>query len=199
MSDTHLHEGWYLMSTSDLERELKRWRSPGLGFPPTDALPLTIPEALAYRNAGNLPDAQGRTLRLVLEVSDAEELKSLSAKRMQFEPDYHDPPNWKRAGSAHVNVVPLRDPQVTGDPRAWWEKPQLAALEAEWSATETVEGLRVPGELRGFVYKTVLALKAGGRSVSPDTIADSLERWLPPLEVAQIREALKEANPKGNH
>ncbi|MBA2273472.1 MAG: hypothetical protein H0W21_06165, partial [Actinobacteria bacterium] len=172
MSDAHLHEGWYLMSTSDLERELKRWRSPDLGLPPTGELALTIPEALAYRNAGNLPDALGRTLRLVLRVSDAEELKSLPAKRLQYEPDYHDPPNWRRAGSAHVNVVPLRDPEVTGDPRAWWVNPQLAALEAEWSQTGTVAGLRVPGEFRGFVYKTVLALKAVGRSVSPDTVSD---------------------------
>ncbi|MDQ3784057.1 MAG: hypothetical protein M3360_04150 [Actinomycetota bacterium] len=182
------------MTTSALERELRRRRSPDLGLPPTDALPLTISEALAYRNAGNLPDALGRTLRLVLEVNDAEELRSLSAKRMEYEPDYHDPPNWRRAGSAHVNVVPLRDPEVTGDPRAWWETPQLAALEAEWSSTGTVAGLRVPGELRGFVYKTVLALKASRRNVDPDTVADSLERWLPPTEAAQIREALKEAN-----
>lgn len=192
--NSHLHEGWYLMSTAGLELELKRWRSPGLGLPPTDAVPLTIPEALAYRNAGNLPDALGRTLRLVLEVNDAAQLKSLSAKRLDYETDYQDPPNWRRAGSAHVNVVPLRNPEVTGDPRAWWENPQLAALEAEWSATETVEGLRIPGELRGFVYKTVLALKAGGRSVTPDTVADSLERWLPVTEAAQIRQALKEAN-----
>nr|MBA2273603.1 hypothetical protein [Actinomycetota bacterium] len=63
----------------------------------------------------------------------------------------------------------------------------------EWSQTGTVAGLRVPGEFRGFVYKTVLALKAVGRSVSPDTVSDSLERWLPPTEAARIREALKEA------
>lgn len=194
VSDAHLHEGWWLMSTPGLERELRRRRSPDLGLPPSDTLPLTIPEALAYRNAGNLPDALGRTLRLVLEVGDAEELESLSAKRMEYEPDYHDPPKWRREGSVHVNVVPLRGPEVTGDPRAWWENPQLAALEAEWGTRGTVAGLRVPGELRGFVYKTVLALEADGRSVSPDTVADSLERWLPQAEVAQIREALREAN-----
>lgn len=192
--DPHLSEGWYLMSTPGLERELKRRRSPDLELPRSDALSLTIPEALAYRNAGNLPDDRGRTLRLVLRVGDAEELKALSAKRLEYEPDYHDPPNWRRAGSAHVNVVPLRDPEVSGDPRAWWESPQLAALEKEWSESGMVAGLRVPGELRGFVYKTVLALKASGRSVDPDTLADSLERWLPPQEAEQIRAALKEAN-----
>lgn len=194
MAEKPLDEGWYLMSTSDLEGELKRWRSPDLEFPPTNALPLPTPEALAYRNAGNLPDASGRTLRLVLKVRDAEELKSLQAKRMRYEPDFLDPPSWRRAGSAHVNVVPLRDSEVSGDPRAWWENPELSALEAEWSATGTVAGLKVPGELRGFVYKTVLALKADGRSVSSDSVADSLERWLPPTEAAQIREALEVAN-----
>jgi hypothetical protein len=182
------------MSMPTLERELKRWRSPGLELPPTDALRLTIPEALAYRNAGNLPDERGRSLRLVLRVSDAEELKSLPAKRLRYEPDYHDPPTWRRPGSAHVNVVPLRDPEVAGDPRAWWEDPQLAALETEWNETGMVEGLRIPGEFRGFVYKTVLELRAGRRTVDPDTLADSLERWLPPEAAEQIREALREAN-----
>ena len=192
--DLHLSEGWYLMSTPDLEHELKRHRSPDLELPPSSALRLTIPEALAYRNAGNLPDDRGRTLRLVLRVSDAEELKALPAKRLKYEPDYHDPPNWRLVGSAHVNVVPLRDPRVSGDPRAWWENPQLAALETEWSESGMVAGLRVPGELRGLVYKTVLALKASGRRVDPDTLADSLERWMPPEEAEQIRSALKEAN-----
>lgn len=190
-----LEEGWYLMSTADLELELKRWRSHDSGLPPSEALPLSVSEALAYRNRGNHPDALGRTLRLVLEVSNEEELNALSTKRLKYEPDYHDPPNWRRAGSAHVNVVPLRGPEVSGDPRSWWDKPQLAALEAEWRSTGTVAGLRVPGELRGFVYKTVLALRAGGRDVSPDTVADSLERWLPPPDAAQVREALREANP----
>lgn len=192
-----LEEGWYLMSTSDLEQELKRWRSQDPGLPASGALPLSVPEALAYRNAGNLPDGSGRTLRLVLEVSDKEDLDTLSTKRLRYEPDYHDPPHWRQTGSAHVNVVPLRAPEVSGDPRAWWDKPQLAALEAEWRATGTIEGLHVPGELRGFVYKTVLALKADGRSVNPDTVADSLERWLAPSEAAKIREALREANPSG--
>jgi hypothetical protein len=192
--DQHFSEGWYLMSTPDLELELKRHRSPELELPPSGALRLTIPEALAYRNAGNLPDDRGRTLRLVLRVSDAEELKALPAKRLKYEPDYHDPPNWRRVGSAHVNVVPLRDPRVSGDPRAWWENPQLAALETEWRESGMVAGLRVPGELRGLVYKTVLALKASGRRVDPDTLADSLERWMPPEEAEQIRLALKEAN-----
>ena len=190
-----LEEGWYLMSTSDLERELKRWRSHDLGLPRTDVLPLSISEAIAYRNAGNLPDALGRTLRLVLLVRDDSELGSLADKRMRYEPDYLDPPKWRRAGSAHVNVVPLRDPRVTGDPRAWWEQPELAALEKKWRETGMIAGLKVPGELRGFVYKTVLALQAGGRSVDADAVADSLERWLPPAEAEQIRDALRKVNP----
>ncbi len=189
-----LQEGWYLMSTRDLERELARWRKPGADLPPSKARRLSVPVALAYRDAGNFPDEDGRTLRLVLLVDGPKKLSSLSQRRLLYEPDYHEAPNWRRAGSAHVNVVPLRTSEVAGDPKPWWEDPQLAALEEEWHANGTVEGLRVPGPYRGFVYKTVIALKATNIPITADAVADSIARWVPSEEAARIRAALLEAD-----
>ncbi len=190
-----LREGWYLMSTSDLERELARWRDPSADRGPSNALRLSVEEALAYRNAGNLPDDDGRSLRLVLYVDGPEDLSALQRKRVLYEPDFHDAPRWRREGSKPVNVVPLRKPGVApSPPEAWWEERDLAALEEEWRTSGRVGGLVVPAEYRGFVYKTVLALKAVGREVTADSVADSIARWLPPFEADRIRAALRTAN-----
>ena len=181
------------MSPQDLERELKRWRSPGEDVPPSAAQPLSIDDALAYRNGGNLPDELGRSLRLVLHVKDATELSYLQEKRLRYEPDFHAAPDWRVEGSKPVNVVPLRDADVTGATRhAWWEDPEVAELERQWSATGTVGGLAVPAEYRSFVYKTVLALRAAGHPITADSVADSIARWLSPKETEHIRAALKQ-------
>lgn len=190
-----LEEGWYLMSTSDLERELARRRAQDVKLPPSNARKLSIDEALAYRDAGNLPDEHGRTLRLVLHIDDVEELERMDAKRLAYEPDLHAAPDWRREGSAPVNVVPLRGPHVVARKAApWFEDPDLASLEEEWASTGAISGLRVPGEYRGFVYKTVLALRASGEEITPDSVADSVARWVQPAEAAEIRCALVEAN-----
>jgi len=182
------------MTASELERELARWR--GDDVPPTGAPRLSVESALEFRNAGNRPDADGRTLRLVLHVPNAVSLENLGERRLAFEPDYHDPPSWRRAGSAPVNVVPLRRAGVTGARRrAWWEDEDLAALEQEWSNSGRVAGLNVPAEYRSFVYKTVLALQGAGRPVTVDSVADSIARWVPEAEAGEIRSALRAANP----
>ena len=189
-----LDDGWYLMSTSELERELARWRGEDVG--PTGAPKLTVREALEYRNAGNLPDARGRTLRLVLNVDDKQALETIGERRAEFEPDYHDPPDWRRAGSAPVNVVPLRRAGVVGPRRKpWWEEKDLAELEKEWSESGAVAGLKVPAEYRSFVYKTVLALRGADLSVTVDSVAGSIARWVPEAEAEEIRAALRSANP----
>ena len=132
------------MSVRDLELELARWRG-GASAERSNALRLEIDEALAYRNAGNLPDSSGRTLRLVLHVRDDADAARLHERRLSWEPDYHDAPDWRRPGSAPVNVVPLRDePARSGEHEAWWDDPDLAALESEWRTTGAVAGLRVP-------------------------------------------------------
>lgn len=187
-----LSEGWFLMSTRDLELELARWRDPE--HPPEDssARKLSVEEALAYRDAGNLPDDHGRTLRLVLHVESAADLTYLQSKRVLFEPDFHDAPDWRREGSKPVNVVPLRAASVEGTlADAWWDDPELQALEEEWSRTGNVAGIRVPGAYRGFVYKTALALKAAGREVTIDSIVSSVSRWLPSEEVDRLAGALR--------
>ncbi len=188
-----LDEGWYLMSDRDLELELARWRSGNA--PPSAAMPLGIEEALEYRNAGNVPDDKGRSLRLVLRVNDSSELLRLDAKRLMYEPDYHDAPAWRVDGSRPVNVVPLRGPDA-GPPATgpWWERPELAALEAEWRQQGSVAGVRVPEGYRSFVFKTVLSLRAAGKEVTASSIADSVQRWLPPDDALRIRTALEEAN-----
>jgi hypothetical protein len=190
-----LEEGWYLMSTRDLEKELARVREPTAATRPSNALRLTTEEALAYRDAGNLTDAAGRSLRLVLRIDDPEQLKHLDRKRLLYEPDFHDAPTWRRAGSNPVNVVPVRAARATREEATtWWDDPEIAELETEWRQRGTVAGLRIPGEYRGFVYKTVLALKAAKREITPDAIADSIARWLSPEETERIRRALEQAN-----
>ncbi len=188
-----LSEGWYLMSVTDLEIELARVRDPGRRDEVSGAEALSVAQALRYRDAGNLPDARGRSLRLVLEADD----DALSLKRLRFEPDYHDPPTWRRSGSKPVNVVPL----VTGasearrDPEAvWWEQPDVADLENEWRETGMVAGVRVPEGYRGFVLKTVASLSAAGAAITVESIVASLSRWLTPGQVAEIRAALERAN-----
>jgi hypothetical protein len=179
------------MSTSDLEKELARWRDPGADVPRSNAHPLSVEEALAYRNAGNLPDEHGRTLRLVLIARTLDEVRAFGVKRTRFEPDYHDAPGWRREGSAPVNVVTLRDPAVTGEPAPWWESPDVAGLEAEWQETGRIAGLDVPAEYRGFVLKTVVSLREAGLAVTADSVADSIARWLPPEQANEIRAALR--------
>ena len=182
------------MSTADLEIELKRWRNPGEDVPPSGTEALSIEAALAYRNAGNLPDESGRSLRLVLHVNDAAELSYLQSKRLAFEPDFHDAPTWRREGSKPVNVVPLRRSDVQGGGgRAWWDDPAVAELEREWSTHGTVAGMRVPADVRSFVYKTVLSLRSAGREVAPASVADSIARWMSPKEAEQIRQALEQS------
>ncbi len=189
-----LEEGWYLMSDRDLEQELARWRSGG-ALPPSNAAPLGIEEALEYRNAGNLPDGKQRSLRLVLRVNDSSELFTLEEKRLMYEPDYQKAPSWRVDGSRPVNVVPLRGPNAgpaaTGP---WWERPELAALEAEWQQRGSIGGVRVPEGYRSFVFKTVLSLRAAGREVTATSIADSIQRWVPPEDALRIRTALEDAN-----
>jgi hypothetical protein len=186
-----LAEGWYLMSTSELEQELLRFRDPAKEHPASGAVPLSIEEALSFKRSGNLPDAQGRWLRLVLHVSDAAALDHLNEKRLVFEPDLHEAPVWRRPGSKPVNVVPLRTSEVQAhDPGAWWDYPEIGELENEWRSTGSVGDLRIPGEYRGFIFKTVLALRAAGELVTAEKVADSIERWLPAEDAARIRRAL---------
>lgn len=181
------------MSVDDLEIELKRWREPDQEAGSSGAEPLTIEAALAYRNAGNIPDASGRSLRLILHVDDATELSYLQEKRLEFEPDFHDAPRWRREGSKPVNVVPLRSKNVVGaGDRAWWDDPEVAQLEAEWARSGTVAGMRVSAEVRSFVYKTVLSLRSAGLEVTPRSVADSIARWMSPEQAEQIRQALEQ-------
>lgn len=188
-----LEEGWYLMDVAALERELRRFRT-GEGPAGENVEPLTIEQALAYRNAGNVPDELGRTLRLVLHVGDRDALESLDAKRLHYEPDHLDAPTWRREGSKPVNVVPFRSPEVRGAPRAWWEDERMAEFEREWAQTGMVAGVTVPGEWRSFVYKTVAALTDAGRPVTVDSIVGAIERWVTPDQAAEIRLSLERAN-----
>ena len=189
MNEPALAEGWYLMSNAELEAELARWRS-GEG-PRSGAIPLDTDRALAYKHAGNVPDENGRWLRLVLHVDDEGDLRALSEKRARYEPDYHSAPTWRRPGSKPVNVVPLRARDVRVDHAPpWWEEPGIAELEDEWARRGTVAGMPVPGEYRGFVFKTVIALRGAGQEVTPKAVADSVERWLSPEDAAGLRRAL---------
>jgi hypothetical protein len=200
-----LEEGWYLMSVSELEQELARWRDPGTAQGPSAARRLSSAEAMARRDAGNLPDEQGRRLRLVLHLEGGADSAALDARRRHFEPDYHDPPTWRGHDSAPVNVVPLRlsrgglgrtaerseRPETAA---AWFDRPELAALEREWRATGAIGGLRIPADVRGFVYKTVLSLRSAGHAVNVDTVSSSIARWTSPDDAAHIRVALEDAN-----
>ena len=187
-------EGWYLMNTEELEVELARHR--GADLPPSSAVPLSIDDALAYRNRGNMPDARGRTLRLVLHVRDRAELTNLWQKRLLFEPDHHERPTWRGPSSRPVHVVPLRIAELPpADEGAWWEQPELAELEREWASAGTVAGIRVSEERRGFVLKTVLAFRAAQLAITPTTIANSVERWLPERDALELRAELARLNP----
>lgn len=183
------------MNTSELELVLGEWRRGTEPSVPSGARQLSVDEALAYRDAGNLPDAADRSLRLVLRVSD-EDVAHLAEKRLVFEPDFHDAPVWKKPGSRAVNVVPLRRGGGGEEPHPgpWWEEPELQALEEEWATTGTIAGLQVPADHRGFVFKTVVALRAAGREITADSVADSIARWLPE-GAEKIRAALKEKEP----
>ncbi|MEA2485509.1 MAG: hypothetical protein QOD46_620 [Actinomycetota bacterium] len=187
-------EGWYLMSTEMVERMLERRRAGSVDVVPPDALHLTIEEALAYRDGGNFPDEHGRTLRLLLLARDRDEVRNLSTKRLQFEPDYHEAPAWRREGSKPVTVVPLREEIEPAGDGPWWEEPELAAMESEWQTDGMIDGLQIPSDLRGLVYKTILSLRAARRDVTVETVCDSLARWLLPAQAAEIRSALERAN-----
>lgn len=52
--------------------------------------------------------------------------------------------------------------------------------------------MRVPASYRGFVYKTVVALKNAGAEITAAAIADSISRWVPPAEAERIRAALED-------
>jgi hypothetical protein len=190
-----LAEGWYLMSPEMIERLLERRRVGSVDVLPSDAVHLTIEEALAYRDAGNVPDELGRTLRLLLLARDRDEVRNLSTKRLRFEPDYHGAPDWRREDSKPVTVVPLREEMEPSSGGPWWEEADLAALESEWRTDGSIDGLRIPADLRGFVYKTILSLRAARRDVTVQTVSNSLARWLSPAEAARIRFALEQANP----
>ena len=184
-----MSEGWYLMSTDELERMLSARRS---GDDSSFGSPLSIEDALEFRNAGNIPDEHGRTLRLVLLVDH----EPLERKRLRFEPDYHQAPDWRREGSRPVNVVPLRtsvSPKAEGGP--WWESARVRELEETWRATGLVAGIEVPADYRSFVFKTVIALQDAGRPVTVAAIGDSIARWLSPEDADKIRASLKEKGP----
>jgi hypothetical protein len=185
-----VREGWYLMSTSELERALAAWRN---GDRSSEfGVTLSVEEALARRDAGNVPGVDDRSLRLVMFVDD----EPLERKRLMWEPDFHDAPDWRRPGSRPVNVVPLRSADSpAGDTRPWWETPRMEALEEEWRREGSILGIEVPGEYRSFVFKTVVALQDAGREVTPDSISDSIARWLQPEDVEKIRPLLKEKGP----
>ncbi|MDQ4142286.1 MAG: hypothetical protein M3198_00835 [Actinomycetota bacterium] len=182
------------MSTADLEIELARWRG-GAQRPESNAQPLSVEEALDFRNRGNVPDELGRTLRLVLRIESDRELGSLDSRRLTFEPDFFRAPDWRRRGSRPVNVVPLRRADVGGSgPRPWWEDPAMAEMEAEWAASGAVEGIRIPGQYRSFVYKTIALLRAADVEVTVTSISDSMARWLQPDQAERLRVVLEEAN-----
>jgi hypothetical protein len=190
VNDERLREGWYLMSAADLEVELRRYRE-GTAEP-SNAMSLGIDDALRYRDAGNIPDDLGRSLRLVLEVDTIEALRSIDSRRARFEPDHHTSPTWRRPGSKPVNVVPLRSSEVVVEAgESWLDDADMAEMERDWLSDGRVEGLAVPGEYRSFIYKTVLSLRRAGQPVTMDSITDSLERWLAPADVGRIRDAFR--------
>jgi hypothetical protein len=187
-----LKEGWYLMSTGELERALRAWREGDAEFA-DEGFALSIEEALAIRNAGNVPDEQGRSLRLILVLEGDSNLDRLASKRLFYEPDFHSAPSWRRQGSRPVNVVPLlrsKDPVRPGRP--WWQDPEMKELEQEWQRTGAVSGVRIPASYRGFVFKTVVALRNAGAEITAAAIADSISRWVPPAEAGRIRAALED-------
>jgi hypothetical protein len=185
-----LDEGWYLMSVADLELELRRWREPGAELPASGAVRLDPDTAISYRDAGNIPDDEGRSLRLVLHVGDEQGLRDIDRKRLMFEPDFHAKPAWRRAGSMPVNVVPLRTRDFRIEHRRWIDDPEIAELEQEWRRTGRVGGIAVDGELRSFVFKTVVSLRRADQEVTREAILDSAARWLSTEDLDKLSEAL---------
>lgn len=186
-----MREGWYLMSTRELEQLLAAWRASD-----RDAefgLPLTVEQALQFRNEGNVPDEHDRSLRLVLFVDD----EPLEQKRLRYEPDYHQAPVWRGVDSRPVNVVPLRDDRTkrTKEHPPWWELPRVKELEEEWRRTGVVAGVQVPADYRSFVFKTVIALQDAGEPVTAESISASIARWLSPEDAAKLRESLQAKGP----
>ena len=173
------------MSVRDLEIELGRLRDPGRRSEGSNALRIETGEALAFRESGNLPDDLDRTLRLVLAVGD----EPLEVRRLRYEPDFHAAPSWKREGSRTVNVVPLLQgsPTTDGPGLPWWEQPDMAPLEAEWQRTGIVGSLPVPAAYRGFVFKTIVALRSAGIEVTQASVIDSVSRWLSESQVEELR------------
>jgi hypothetical protein len=188
-----LAEGWYLMSPAELEAELPHLNDPDRPGPMSPAVALDREEALAFKRAGNIPDALGRWLRLVLRV-DGSDPEEVARRRMVFEPDYHDAPTWRRPGSKPVNVIPVRVSRSEPQLEDWRDDPSVAALEQEWLESGTMAGVKVPGEYRSFVHKTVLALQAAQKEVTADSISDSIARWVGPEDARAIRAALKDMN-----
>ena len=68
----------------------------------------------------------------------------------------------------------------------------MKRLEEQWQRTGTVEGVRVPADFRGFVYKTVVALREAGVEITAAAIADSIARWVPEAQAERIRAALED-------
>jgi hypothetical protein len=178
------------MSVRDLEVELGRIRDPKRSEERSNAVRLAQQEALAYRARGNLPDDQGRSLRLVLWVDD----EPLGEKRLRYEPDLHAAPSWRRQGSRPINVVPLafETRAEANEDLPWWEQPDVAPLEAEWRRTGRVGEIAVPADLRGFVLKTIASLRAAGLEVTQQSVLDSVSRWLSPVQVAELRAAFNQ-------
>jgi len=181
-----LEEGWYLMSVADVEAVLAGRESATIKR-------LSTHEALAIRDAGNVPDELNRSLRLVLVVDD-DDPEAFARRRIEFEPDYQEQPSWRREGSKPVNVIPVRKGPRGPAIDEWRDDPAVAALEEEWLESGTMAGVKVPAEYRSFVHKTVLALRATDSDVTAETIADSIARWVPPEDAARIRVALLELN-----
>jgi hypothetical protein len=197
-NDEGFAEGWWLMSVPQLEGYLAAWRAGDPAQIPAGVRRLAQEEALIYRDRGNLPDHLDRSLRLLLRIESESDLRSLDTKRLQYEPDAHAAPHWRVEGSRPVNVVPLRRPGITPTGIATWEDdPAMAAMEQDWQDSGKVRGLAVPGEFRGFVFKTVTALEAAGSPVTVASITDSVARWLAPDQVKRLRAALDEANATG--
>jgi hypothetical protein len=190
---SRLAEGWYLMNISEVETELSRHQEKSDDA--SGVVPLTIEEAISYRNQGNLPDQHGRTLRLVLHINDRADLQQLDAKRLLFEPDHHELPKWRRPGSVPINVIPLHTrPLEPAEDRPWWRDPELGALEDEWKQKGTVSGLRIPEIYRGFIYKTIVNLRAANIRITPESVANSIARWLPERDAQTIKSSLQELN-----
>jgi hypothetical protein len=185
-----VREGWYLMNVSELESALAAWRA--RDHAAEFGIPLSVGEAIDRRNEGNHPDADDRSLRLVLFV-DAEPLER---KRLRWEPDFHEAPTWRTENSRPVNVVPLRAQTAErSGPGPWWEEDRVEELETEWRRTGSVAGIEVPADYRSFVFKTVIALRDSGRDVTPETIGDSIARWLSPEDARKIKDSLKQKGP----